>query len=121
MNVRENGRVLKEKCAKMPEVDYLDRLLSGLTGLAGKTRNSSLEWLKCWNCKADFPAVFFFSFVMERGRQWGFHIIHPLIGPKRLFLREIGAQTFFTFMYEVATRYSTNENPCSDKLSRAIS
>ena len=38
LNVRENARVLKEKCAKMPEVDYLDRLLSGLTGLAGKTR-----------------------------------------------------------------------------------
>ena len=61
MNVRENARLLKEKCAKMPEVDYLDRPLSGLTGLAGKTRNSSLEWLKCWNCKADFPAVFFLA------------------------------------------------------------
>ena len=71
--------------------------------------------------QSRFPCCVFFSFVMERGRQWGFHIIHPLIGPKRLFLREIGAQTFFTFMYEVATRYSANENPCSDKLSRAIS
>ena len=38
LNVGENAKVLKEKCAKMPEVDYLDRLLSGLTGLAGKTR-----------------------------------------------------------------------------------
>ena len=39
---------------------------------------------------------------------------------KRSFLREIRAQTFYTPLYGVATAYSTNENPSTHKLSRAI-
>ena len=42
------------------------------------------------------------------------------IGLKRSFLPEIGAWTFYYPLYGVATAYSTNENPSTDKLSRAI-
>ena len=42
------------------------------------------------------------------------------IGQKRSILREIRAQTFYYPLYGVATAYSTNENPSTDKLSRAI-
>ena len=41
-------------------------------------------------------------------------------GQKRSILREIRAQTFYYPLYGVATAYSTNENPSTDKLSRAI-
>ena len=77
MHVKENGRVLKakEKCVKMPEVDYLDRLLSGLTGLAGKNRMAEMLELQ-----SRFPCCVLFSFVMERGRQWGYFILFtPLL------------------------------------------
>ena len=40
------------------------------------------------------------------------------IGLKRSFLPEIGA--FYYPLYGVATAYSTNENPSTDKLSRTI-
>ena len=42
------------------------------------------------------------------------------IGQKRSILREIRAQTFYYPLYGVATAYSTNENPSTDKLSRVI-
>ena len=51
--------------------------------------------------------------------QWHVHFAKK-IGQKRSILREIRAQTFYYPLYGVATAYSTNENPSTDKLSRVI-
>ena len=48
------------------------------------------------------------------------YILQKKIGQQRSFLRGIRAQTFCTSLHGVATAYSTNENPSTDKLSTAI-
>ena len=48
------------------------------------------------------------------------YILHKKNGQKRSILCEIRTQSFYYPLYGVATAYLTNENPSTDKSSRAI-
>ena len=71
-----------------------------------------------------FFGMFFTSmnqFLASNSSSISWHVYSAKkIGQKRSFLHEIRAQTFYYTLYGVATAYSTNENPSTDKLNRAI-